>query len=79
MPDYKSKAINTTNNLDGKVKFIWRNKMTDAYKIGNCYQDIPLDLSHYLLIRTKERLLIQNKLSAKLLDVKTSDSETTKQ
>jgi len=40
--------------------------MTDGYKIGDSYKDIPLDLSHFLLIRTREHLLIQNKLSKKI-------------
>lgn len=40
--------------------------MTDGYKIGQSYKDIPLDLSHFLLIRTREHLLLQNKLSKKV-------------
>lgn len=41
--------------------------MTDGYKIGESYKDIPLDLSHFLLIRTREHLLLQNKLGMKVL------------
>jgi hypothetical protein len=40
--------------------------MTDGYKIGQSYKDIPLDLSHFLLIRTREHLLLQNKLGRKV-------------
>jgi hypothetical protein len=40
--------------------------MTDGYKIGESYKDVPLDLSHFLLIRTREHLLLQNKLGIKV-------------
>ena len=38
--------------------YIWRNKVTDGYKIGENYKEEPMDLSNYLLLRTKEMLLL---------------------
>lgn len=35
--------------------------MTDGYKIGASFKDVPLDLSNYLLIRTRENILFRNK------------------
>lgn len=42
--------------------------MVDGYKISPHYKDIPLDLTHFLLLRTREHNLLKNKLSAKLLN-----------
>ena len=36
----------------------------DGYKVGRVYKDEPMDLSNYLLIRTREYLLLQNKVYA---------------
>ena len=47
--------------LNKSNKFVWRNKMTDGYKIGASFKDVPLDLSNYLLIRTRENILFRNK------------------
>ena len=35
--------------------------MTDGYKIGLAFKDVPLDLSNYMLIRTRENILLRNK------------------
>lgn len=43
---------------------MWRNNYTDAFKIGTTFQDKPLDLSNYLFIRTRERLLLLNRVYA---------------
>jgi hypothetical protein len=51
--------------LSSGKKFVWRNKMTDGYKICPSFKDIPLDLSNYLLIRTREHLLLTNKITSK--------------
>jgi hypothetical protein len=53
--------VPTYHNPD-KV-YVWRNHVTDGYKIGRDYEDSPMDLSNYLLIRTRERLLLENKIS----------------
>lgn len=66
MADRNARSVKPLVTPEGKGKFVWRNKMTDGYKIGLSYKDIPLDLSNYLLIRTREYLLLQNKLSNKL-------------
>ena len=42
---------------------IWRNQYMDGYKIGDTYQDKPMDLSNYLLIRTREKMMLQGRVS----------------
>lgn len=42
--------------------------MSDSYKIADHYQDIPLDLTHYLIMRTREYLLLKNRVSEKATD-----------
>lgn len=37
--------------------------MTDGYKISLDYEDSPMDLSNYLLVRTRERIVLENKIS----------------
>ena len=58
MPDFKAKAVSPIVNSETRSTFVWRNCMTDGYKIGESYKDVPLDLSHFLLIRTREHLLL---------------------
>lgn len=36
----------------------------EGYKVGMAYKDQPMDLSNFLLIRTRERLLFENKVNA---------------
>lgn len=51
----------------GKPKqYIWRNKGDQDYKISEAYADNPLELSHYLLIRTREHMFLTNKTEGKL-------------
>ena len=52
--------------VSGEQKFVWRDKEDDAYKITEAYRDDPLELSHYLLVKTREYLLLQNKLEERL-------------
>ncbi|CDW84360.1 UNKNOWN [Stylonychia lemnae] len=44
--------------------FVWRNTQLDGYKITDDFQDKPTDLSNYLFIRTRERLLLLNRVYA---------------
>ena len=44
------------------ANLIWRNSYTQAYKVGQAYTQTPLDLSNYLFIRTRERLLLENRV-----------------
>ena len=46
------------------ANLIWRNHYTQSYKVGQAYLQQPLDLSNYLFIRTRERLLLENKVNA---------------
>ena len=41
---------------------VWRNHVTENYKVSENYTQQPLDLSNFLFIRTRENLLLQNKL-----------------
>lgn len=36
----------------------------DGYKVGDAYKDEPMDLSNFLLIRTRERILFESKVNA---------------
>ena len=62
LPQWRSTKV----VLSGTQKYVWRDKEDDAYKITEAYKDDPLELSHFLLIRTREYLLLQNKLEEKL-------------
>ena len=44
--------------------YVWRNQFTDAYKMGDAYTQQPMDLSNFVFIRTRERLLLENKVNA---------------
>lgn len=46
------------------TNLIWRNHYTQGYKVGEAYLQQPLDLSNFLFIRTRERLLLENKVNA---------------
>lgn len=48
------------------MKYIWRNKGEEQYKISKAYLDNPLELSHYLLVRTRELMFLTNKAEGKL-------------
>jgi hypothetical protein len=35
--------------------YVWRNTVTEGYKIATQFEHLPVDLSNYLAIRTRER------------------------
>lgn len=37
VPDRRAKAILPSASIEGKGTFVWRNSMTDGYKIGQSY------------------------------------------
>lgn len=41
---------------------VWRNHVTDNYKVVEGFAQQPLDLSNFLFVRTRENLLLQNKV-----------------
>ena len=50
------------NERKPDTKFIWMGSkgLSDSYRIQNdMYKEIPLDLSYYLLMRTKEKMLLE--------------------
>ena len=56
-------------------KFVWRNQGDDNYKITEAFEDNPLELSHYLLVRTREHIFLQNKVEEKLAPAKTASGK----
>jgi hypothetical protein len=62
LPELRSKVIVPARKPE--TTYVWRNKVLDGYKIGNYYEDSPMDLSNYLLIRTRERILLENKIAS---------------
>jgi len=50
-------------HLNQSTVFVWRNHVIDGYKIGYGYSHQPMDLSNYLLIRTRERFLLNSRVS----------------
>jgi hypothetical protein len=61
-PQSGSRAL--TAYASNGANLIWRNHVTQSYKIGQAYMHQPLDLSNFLFIRTRERLLLENKVNA---------------
>ena len=66
-----SKPVNTMLKQSAQggelpKKYIWRNKGEDQYAIGQTFEDNPLELSNYLLVRTRERMFLHNKAQGKL-------------
>ena len=45
-----------TNSLlaASQTKYVWRNNLGEGYKVSESYKDQPMDLSNYLLQRTRE-------------------------
>ncbi len=62
VPSTKAQLISAYNNQSKTL--VWRNQVTEAYKVGQAYTQQPLDLSNYLFVRTRERLLFENKVNA---------------
>lgn len=58
--DFNARLVYPAKHL-GKT-FVWRNHFTQSYKVTDLSQ--PLDLSTLLFIRTRERLLLANKVLA---------------
>ena len=53
------KQIQNYRGPDGKrTTFIWRNNGRDQYSMSEEFKDNPLDLSHYLLVRTREHIFM---------------------
>ena len=50
-------------HLSQSSLFVWRNQVTDGYKIGEAFTEQPMDLSNYLLIRTRERFLLSARVA----------------
>ncbi len=44
--------------------------MTDGYKISDTYEDSPMDLSNYMLLRVRERMLLESKMASPSLVMK---------
>ena len=55
---FESSSRNVLPFHNPNQTFVWRNTMGDGYKIGLSYKDVPLEISNYLVFRTKELLLL---------------------
>ena len=58
LPSFGSRRVLTQDN----GLYVWRNNYMDGYKIGTSYLQQPGDLANYLLVRTRERMLLENKV-----------------
>lgn len=61
VPQRGSRALNAYTS---SANLIWRNHFTQNYKVGQAYLSQPMDLSNFLFVRTRERLLLENKVNA---------------
>ena len=55
------KNIYQLGTLEGG-SFVWRNAVLDGYKVSPAFSQQPMDLSNYLLLRTREHMLLSNKV-----------------
>lgn len=62
IPSTKTQLIAAYGNQAKTL--VWRNHYTEAYKVGQAFTQQPMDLSNYLFVRTRERLLFENKVNA---------------
>lgn len=62
IPSNKAQLLSAYRNQQSNM--IWRNHVTQNYKVGQAFTQQPMDLSNYLFIRTRERLLFENKVKA---------------
>ena len=61
IPQRSSKVI--AQNASSQ-QLVWRNHFTQSYKVAEGFSQLPMDLSNFLFIRTREILLLQNKVAA---------------
>ena len=50
-------------HLNQSTAYVWRNQVMEGYKIGEGYVNQPMDLANYLLIRTRERFLLNSRVT----------------
>ena len=62
VPPTKAQMITSYGNAAKTL--VWRNHYTQAYRVGQAFTQQPMDLSNYLFVRTRERLLFENKVNA---------------
>ena len=61
VPEVNSKQV---VQMQDDKKYVWRNSVTDGYKINAGYMDTPMDLSNFLLLRTREAMLLQMRVNS---------------
>ena len=61
LPQRSSQVISQSN---ASQQLVWRNHFTQSYKVAEGFSQLPMDLSNFLFIRTRESLLLQNKIAA---------------
>ncbi len=53
----------TVHNEYGTLKnLVWRNSHDEDHFLSPSFKDVPLELSYFLLNRTRERLILENRL-----------------
>lgn len=62
LPQRNARAI--TAYSQSSANLVWRNHFTWAYKVSQGYESQPMDLSNFVFIRTRERMLLENKVNA---------------
>jgi len=55
--------IETTDQCGNPKNLVWRNKQEDDCKISSDFKDVPLELSYFLLMRTRERMMLENRVA----------------
>lgn len=45
--------------LEDQGKYIWRDNAADKYRVCQTYGDVPLDLTHFLIVKTRENMLLR--------------------
>ena len=62
LPVFTRGSVKEVPTYNAGRTVVWRNHVTDNYKVGDGFVQQPLDLSNFLFVRTRENLLLQNKV-----------------
>lgn len=62
LPSGRSRPVTAAQSAGRTL--LWRNHFTQGYKVSEAYAQQPMDLSNLLFVRTREHLLLSNKVRA---------------
>jgi hypothetical protein len=54
-----SSSVVRPRALEDQGKYIWRDNPADKYRVCQTYKDVPLDLTHFLIVKTRENMLLR--------------------